>query len=444
MKLTLNPYVVVTLYEGKIRFVEIGRETVREYDFDQPQKDLLKRLSKGEFVSEEEIRGVFSDPVAKEWLDRGWLVDVRPDTESMDSRTKAFFDSLGIPKAQQRLKEKSVLILGCGGIGTHMAWHMTLMGVGKLTLVDFDLVEESNLNRQLLFDRGDIGKEKGAVLKEKLLRIRPEAEIQVETVKIDSLDCLEELCTRKPYDLLVKALDSPAEFPVWLDEVCRKHRIPYVAGITSQNNALIGPTFLPGVSEIGWSDLIPVTGTLQKLSGIIPSIGMLLCHISNELAAESLKVLLQMDSLKYTGRIVMEDIFTNSRQVIGIGQEEAPQQAPRKAGAVLPGILGTVILGAAGIAEPKLLIFAVVFAATVPFFLFAGREESCRAVLANLILAGAAAAVSLMCRLQIGGLAQVLLPGLFFAVFVSALCLAAAGLINLGCSSSKEGPGAMF
>ena len=58
------------------------------------------------------------------------------------------------------MKSKTVLILGCGGVGTHAAWNLAALGVGKLVLLDCDAVELSNLNRQLLYDVNDIGKQR--------------------------------------------------------------------------------------------------------------------------------------------------------------------------------------------------------------------------------------------------------------------------------------------
>ena len=317
MNLTLYPYALTAMQGEKLYFLGEGAEDTRGYRFSDDQMSLLRQLADGGFKPEEEIRAVLSDAVTDELLSLGRLTAEEVDTTSMDSRTAAFCAAHGMPSALERLREKSVMILGCGGIGTHMAWHMVTMGVGKLTLVDFDTVEESNLNRQILFDRDDIGAVKAIVLREKLLRIRPEADVCVVRCRVDSKETLELLVADGDYDLLVKALDSPAAFPVWLDAVCKKYQIPYVAGITMQDRALIGPTFLPGSSEIGWSDLIPTQGGAEKLWGTAPSMGLLLYRIADELAIESFKVLTGHGKLRYTGCIRTENIFTNEVQMIG-------------------------------------------------------------------------------------------------------------------------------
>ena len=72
-------------------------------------------------------------------------IDTSIDTSSLYSRINAFFLTHNMPNVRENLSDKKILILGCGDIGTHMAWHMATLGVKKVTLVNFDTVEVSNL-----------------------------------------------------------------------------------------------------------------------------------------------------------------------------------------------------------------------------------------------------------------------------------------------------------
>lgn len=137
-----------------------------------------------------------------------------------------------------------------------MAWHMTALGIAKLTLVDFDTVEKSNFNRQLLFDNTDIGKDKAAVLKDKLATVNLDIEIETVNKRIGSEEDLEDICTSDKFDLIIKALDTPTEFPVWLDNVAQRNKLTYVFGITMRENVLIGPSYVPNVSKRGMSELL--------------------------------------------------------------------------------------------------------------------------------------------------------------------------------------------
>lgn len=440
MNLTLYPYALTAMQGEMLYFLGEGAEDTRGYRFSDDQMSLLRQLADGGFKPEEEIRAVLSDAVTDELLSLGRLTAEEVDTTSMDSRTAAFCAAHEMPDAPERLREKSVMILGCGGIGTHMAWHMVTMGVGKLTLVDFDTVEESNLNRQILFDRDDIGAVKAIALREKLLKIRPEAYVRVVRCRVDSKETLERLVTDGHYDLLVKALDSPSSFPTWLDAVCKAHQIPYVAGITLQDRALIGPTFLPGSSEIGWSDLIPTQGGAEKLWGTAPSMGLLLYRIADELAIESFKVLTGHGKLRYIGCIRAENIFTNEVQMIG---QQASQKEPRKAhtttsqrskdAAMLSGsavaAMMTLLLAILGVTiYQPLLLSALMIGVILPYLTGSEDRTRVKLVFSNTLLVVLCVLVRAMLQLPAGGFSERLLYVVPYLAVTSALPLVAAGV----------------
>ncbi len=79
---------------------------------------------------------------------------------------------------QNILRKSSVLIAGCGGLGSVVSENLVRSGIGKLILLDFDKVNKSNLNRQFLFDVDDIGFSKTVITQKKLEKINPFCEIQ--------------------------------------------------------------------------------------------------------------------------------------------------------------------------------------------------------------------------------------------------------------------------
>ena len=87
---------------------------------------------------------------------------------------------------QKILADSSILIAGVGGLGCTVAEILTRTGIGKLILIDNEIIEASNLNRQILFDISDIGKRKVDVAKKKLQAINPE--LKVETIQKDIID----------------------------------------------------------------------------------------------------------------------------------------------------------------------------------------------------------------------------------------------------------------
>lgn len=80
---------------------------------------------------------------------------------------------------QNRLKSCKCVILGAGGVGTPVAVYLAAAGVGNITIVDGDVVELSNLNRQVMFKERDIGLRKAEILKERILDLNPNINIEV-------------------------------------------------------------------------------------------------------------------------------------------------------------------------------------------------------------------------------------------------------------------------
>ncbi len=79
---------------------------------------------------------------------------------------------------REKLKDKKIGIAGCGGLGSNLAINLVRMGADNLVLVDFDVIEPSNLNRQQYFQE-DVGKPKVETLKDVLLKINPKSQILI-------------------------------------------------------------------------------------------------------------------------------------------------------------------------------------------------------------------------------------------------------------------------
>jgi len=107
------------------------------------------------------------------------------------------------PEMRARLAESNVAIVGCGGLGSNVAAMLLRSGVRTLTLIDFDVVEESNLNRQLFF-RDQIGRPKTEALAETLLRIDPEARLTLCTRRVTADDVADLV---RDADVIVEAVD---------------------------------------------------------------------------------------------------------------------------------------------------------------------------------------------------------------------------------------------
>ncbi|TQR33858.1 sulfur carrier protein ThiS adenylyltransferase ThiF [Campylobacter sp. MIT 99-7217] len=97
---------------------------------------------------------------------------------------EAMMSARHTPKVFQRLKQACVGVCGLGGLGSHIAIMLARSGVGKLILIDFDIVEPSNLNRQA-YRVQDLGRLKTEALQEQLKELNPFIQIQIHSLKID-------------------------------------------------------------------------------------------------------------------------------------------------------------------------------------------------------------------------------------------------------------------
>lgn len=387
MKLTLNPYTMVIEMNGEYNFFLTDHNNPIKITPDEAQVRLLEQMNSGAFYDYSELCSVLSKSVVDALLQTGCVVPGNIDTQSMFSRTNAFFLTYNMPEARARLSEKKVLILGCGGIGTHMAWHMATLGVRHITLVDFDTVEISNLNRQLLFDRNDAGAVKTDILKSKLSAINSEVNIDTICKKIGSEEDLEAVCLSDNYDLIIKALDSPAEFPIWLDNVAKKHSLTYIAGITMRENVLIGPSYIPGVASYGWSDLMETGASVaHKVFGTAPSLGIMLYHISDELAIEAFKILSGYGKPRYTDKILCRNVITDEEHFIQ--KEKSNKTSPNHNGGssgislVLNFIL-MAVLAVAGTQIGWFMPLSLIISMATPFVLFKSSRNVVRCTFVN-------------------------------------------------------------
>ncbi|HXO27587.1 MAG TPA: molybdopterin-synthase adenylyltransferase MoeB [Thermoanaerobaculia bacterium] len=108
-------------------------------------------------------------------------------------------------EGQRRLKAAKVLMIGAGGLGSPLGLYLVAAGVGTLGVVDFDVVDESNLHRQVLFSHADVGRPKLTAAVERLRGINPYITLQPHPVRLDSSNALEMFA---PYDIVVDGTDN--------------------------------------------------------------------------------------------------------------------------------------------------------------------------------------------------------------------------------------------
>ncbi len=108
-------------------------------------------------------------------------------------------------EAQKKLKSSKVLVIGAGGLGSPVLLYLAAAGVGNIGIVDFDVVDDSNLQRQVLFDIHDIGKPKAIAAKSKLEKLNPHIAITVFEEKLTKENALELFAQ---FDVIVDGTDN--------------------------------------------------------------------------------------------------------------------------------------------------------------------------------------------------------------------------------------------
>ncbi len=121
---------------------------------------------------------------------------------------------------------KTAAVIGCGGLGCHVATHLSCAGIGTLLLCDFDTVSESNLNRQFLYTADDIGKEKVYLAQKRLSALSPASRISAFSKKIESA---QDLFFALNADILFLAVDNNTARSA-VQSFCKHNRIPLVNG----------------------------------------------------------------------------------------------------------------------------------------------------------------------------------------------------------------------
>ncbi len=152
---------------------------------------------------------------------------------------------LSIPEVgeagQLKLKRARVLLIGCGGLGSPVALYLAAAGVGTLTLLDFDVVDETNLQRQVLFQEADIGTPKAQAARAHLMQLNSHIGIHAVVGKLDAGSASELV---PQHDIVVDATDNfTARYSI--GDACVKYGKPLVHASIYRFDGQVS-VFLPG------------------------------------------------------------------------------------------------------------------------------------------------------------------------------------------------------
>src|SRR5450759_1778208 len=106
---------------------------------------------------------------------------------------------------QEKLKQAKVIVVGAGGLGCPVLQYLNAAGIGKIGIVEFDMVDETNLQRQVLYGSDDVGKLKSIIAKNRLEHLNSLLEYEIFNLRITSSNSLNIL---KNFDIIVDATDN--------------------------------------------------------------------------------------------------------------------------------------------------------------------------------------------------------------------------------------------
>ncbi len=238
------------------------------------------------------------------WKEAG--LPFKVETNGKSNELSRYSRHLLIPevgeKGQRKLLASKVLLIGAGGLGSPSAFYLAAAGVGTIGLVDADLVDETNLQRQILHKQRNIGVPKVQSAKETLFDLNPAIKVNAHNLRLDQENA-EALITQ--YDLVVDGCDNFNTRYV-VNDICVKHRIPniYASVFRFDGQATVflphqGPCYRCVYPEPTPAEMAPncqeagVLGVLPGLLGLIQ-------------ATEAIKVLLGIGT-PLAGRLLTYD-----------------------------------------------------------------------------------------------------------------------------------------
>src|SRR5438128_1256634 len=205
-------------------------------------------------------------------------------------------------EGQRRIKAASVLMIGTGGLGAPTGMYLTAAGVGRLGIVDFDVVEESNLQRQIIHGTRDVGRPKIASARDRLQDINPHIEIETHETRVTSENALRLFVN---YDVIVDGTDN---FPT-------RYLVNDACVLTGKPNVYGSIFRFEGQASVFWAERGPCYRCLYPEPpppGLVPScaeggvLGILPGTIGTIQATETIKLLLGIGE-PLIGRLLLYD-----------------------------------------------------------------------------------------------------------------------------------------
>jgi molybdopterin/thiamine biosynthesis adenylyltransferase/rhodanese-related sulfurtransferase len=259
-------------------------------------------------------------------------VTLPPLVEPAESLTKSeverYSRHLIIPDVgmtgQKRLKNAKVLVVGAGGLGSPALLYLAAAGVGTLGVLDFDTVDESNLQRQVIHGQSDVGKPKALSAAESIAEVNPYVTVNLHTERLDSGNALDIFA---PYDLILDGTDNFATRYL-VNDACVLLGKPYVWGsiyrFEGQASVFWAEPTGGGREGVQYRDLYPEAPP----PGMVPScaeggvLGVLCASIGSIMVTEAIKLITGIGET-LLGRLMVYDALEMTFRTVRIRKDPA-------------------------------------------------------------------------------------------------------------------------
>jgi molybdopterin/thiamine biosynthesis adenylyltransferase len=249
---------------------------------------------------------------------------VEPAAELSVEEVRRYSRHLIIPDVgmagQKRLKNAKVLAIGAGGLGSPVLMYLAAAGVGTLGIVEFDVVDESNLQRQIIHGSSDVGRSKAESARDTIREINPLITVQVHETRLDSTNVLDIFAG---YDVIVDGTDNFATRYLVNDAAVLLGK-PYVWGSIFR---------FDGQVSVFWAEHGPNYRDLYPEpppAGMVPScaeggvLGVLCATIGSLMATEAVKLITGVGET-LLGRLMVYDALEMTMRTVAVRRDPTAQ-----------------------------------------------------------------------------------------------------------------------
>ena len=251
---------------------------------------------------------------------------VQPAAELTHDEVARYSRHLIIPDlgvdGQKRLKNARVLVIGAGGLGSPTLLYLAAAGVGTIGIVEFDVVDESNLQRQIIHGQSDVGRSKAQSARESILEINPLVTVNLHEFRLDTDNAVPLF---EQYDLILDGTDNFATRYLVNDAAVLAHK-PYVWGSIYRFSGQVSVFWedAPDGRGLNYRDLYPE----PPAPGTVPScaeggvLGILCASVASVMGTEAIKLITGIGE-SLLGRLMIYDALDMTYRTIGIRKDPA-------------------------------------------------------------------------------------------------------------------------